>query len=162
MKYKIVKPDYDGRMFTHHVVLPDGYYRIFNLTRHNHENLESLIRKGYEVDEYTGPLAAGLYEEDSELRVDPYSVLQHASPATSGMPVRYIDQEAPDDSETLGLRPRQFRQQKRQRMSPEQERGNRIDDLRNTLAAMKVGYRANDSRAVLEAKLQKAIAKGDQ
>lgn len=161
MKYRIVKPDYDGRFFTHHVVLPDGYYRIFNLTRHNHDNLESLIRRGYEIEEYTGPLAGGLYEEGTDMRVDPASVMQKASPAFAGSPISYLDQEAPDDSETLGIRPREFRQVRRQRLTDEQVRGNKTQDLRDSLSALKVGYRASDSASALEAKLQKALAKAN-
>ena len=67
-------------------------------------------------------------------------------------------QDAADDSETLGLRPRDFRRDKRLRRSPQEERGNRIDDIRDALSAMKVSYKATDSRAALEAKLQKATA----
>ena len=159
MKYRITKPDYDGRLFTHHVILPDGYYRIFSLTRHNHDNLESLIRKGYEVEEYRGELAGGLYEEDTDQRVDPISVMEHLAVNNQGRAVRYLDQDAPDDSETLGLRPKHFRQAKRGRLTAEQERKNSVEDLRNSLAAMKIGYRASDSRDALEAKLQRAMAK---
>ena len=159
MKYMVTKPDYDGRLFTHHVVLPDGYYRIFSLTRHNHENLESLIRRGYSVEEYRGTLAGGLYEEDTDQRVDPTSVLEANALNNQGRTVRYIDQEAPDDSETLGLRPKHYRQAKRGRLTAEQERRNTVQDLRDTLAALKIGYKANDSRDALEAKLQRAMAK---
>ena len=157
MKYKITKPDYDGRMFTHHLVMPDGYYRIFSLTRNNHANLESQINRGYLVEEYRGELAAGLYEEDTDLRVDPMSVMEAMGIGGHGT-VRYLSQDDADDSETLGLRPRDFRRDKRLRRSPQEERGNRIDDIRDALSAMKVSYKATDSRAALEAKLQKATA----
>jgi hypothetical protein len=161
MKYKITKPDFDGRLFTHHVVLPDGYYRIFSLTRHNHENLESLIRKGYEVEEYRGDLAGGLYDESTDERVDPQSVMEHLAVNNQGRQVRYLDQDAPDDSETLGLRPKHFRQAKRGRLTEQQERHNHVQDLRDSLAAMKVKYRADDSREALEAKLQKAVSRAN-
>jgi hypothetical protein len=159
MKYMVTKPDYDGRLFTHHVVLPDGYYRVFSLTRHNHDNLESLIRRGYNVEEYRGSLAGGLYEEDTDQRVDPHSVMESMAVNNQGRTVRYLDQEAPDDSETLGLRPKHFRQDRRGRVTAEQERKNSVQDLRDSLAAMKIGYKANDSRDALEAKLQRAMAK---
>jgi hypothetical protein len=159
MKYKITKPDYDGRLFTHHVVLPDGYYRIFSLTRNNHDNLDSLINKGYDIEEYRGDLAGGLYEEATDKRVDPMSVMEAMAVNNQGRQVRYLEQDAPDDSETLGLRPRHFRQAKRGRLTADEERRNSVQDLRDALSAMKVGYRANDSRDALEAKLQRATAK---
>ncbi|MCU0810614.1 MAG: hypothetical protein MUE59_06190 [Thiobacillaceae bacterium] len=159
MKYKITKAEFDGRLFTHHVYFPDGYYRIYSLTRTNHANLESLIARGYEVEEYDGPLAAGLYDEETDKRVDPLSVLRVASPSSPDTAVVELPQDAPDDCATLGIRPREMRAQKRRRISPQEARQNSVDDLRNTLSALKVGYRVSDSRDALEAKLQRAMAK---
>ena len=77
MKYRISKPAYDSRAFTHGLVLPDGFSRVVELTRHNGDILVSMERRGYlveELDEKDKTLT-GLYFEGSGDRVTDASAL---------------------------------------------------------------------------------------
>jgi len=71
MKYRISKIAPDSRVSTCGVVLPDGCYRILDMTRWNGRNLEVLAKVGYIVEELAEAdrTPSGLYSEETGLRI---------------------------------------------------------------------------------------------
>ena len=131
MKYKVVKTDYDGRIFTHGVIMPDGFYRVISLTRKNFKNLQSLSDRGYMLTELPDDdgTVCGLYEEGSDRLVDPQSAFYFAAPRLPGdateYKVKYIQQKDyktyKDDLQWLGMSKADKRKLKREsRMSKAQ------------------------------------------
>ena len=131
MKYKIEKADYDGRVFTHGIVFPDGFYRVISLTRKNYRHLQTLENRGYMLTELpdNDGTVCGLYEEGSDRLVDPQSAFFAAAPPLPGdtteHKVKYIPQKDyktyKDDLQQLGMSKAEKRQIKREsRMSKAQ------------------------------------------
>lgn len=76
MKYRLYKSRYDRRIMTHGIILPDGFFRIFEMTRHNGRHIESMIARGYTVEEEeTDTAPCGIYDEETGERVTDASVL---------------------------------------------------------------------------------------
>jgi hypothetical protein len=102
MRYVVTKPEFDNRSVTHGVILPDGYYRIIELTRSNGVNIESLANRGYDVDEYEGDLPPGLYGEADDVRYTDESVIE-ALGMNDGTPPKRAPADYEDPTRTLGL-----------------------------------------------------------
>lgn len=75
MKYRVFKPNYDHRLFLHGVNLPDGFFRVFELTEHNGVHVESLMKR-YEVIEEPEDLPCGIYDVATSRRVTDESLLK--------------------------------------------------------------------------------------
>ena len=104
MKYIVYKTKPDNMFHTHGVLLPDGYYRVFEMTRWNGRNVESLQNRGYVIEEETQGLKCGLYDEITNRRCDETSVTGSLD-ATSGVSVKHLPDDAPefDPCATLGM-----------------------------------------------------------
>lgn len=77
MKYRIEKPEDDARAFSHGIVLPDGFYRVVELTRYNGKALEGMESRGYLVTELEDEdkTVPGLYYAATGQRVTDESAL---------------------------------------------------------------------------------------
>lgn len=104
MKYIAYKPQGDSLFFCHGIFLPDGYFRVFEMTRWNGKNVESMQNRGYQIEEEEEGRKCGLYHEASGKRVDEASVVG-ALDLRSGVQVRFLDDDAPEEDPlaTLGM-----------------------------------------------------------
>lgn len=106
MKFRLYKPEYNGTVVLAGVFLPDGFNRVFRLTRENAQNIEWQQDRGYEVEEVEDSVPCGLYEDATGRRVDEASVEVAVKPmAPDGAAIRYLADDAPeyDPLETLGV-----------------------------------------------------------
>jgi hypothetical protein len=110
MRYIVFKERPDSLFHCDGVFLPDGYYRVFELTKYNAGKIESLERRGYVLQEETDGRKCGLYDEDTGQRVDEDSVRGALDPGT-GMAIKYLADDAPevDPMATMGMPPELFR-----------------------------------------------------
>lgn len=97
MPYKISKPQPDRRINTCGFLLPDGFYRVEEMTFDNTEHFES-IKKRYRVEEIKDA-ATGLYYEATDERVDEDSV--RAWVAHDGPLLRFDGTEIGTEAPTL-------------------------------------------------------------
>ena len=107
MKYRLYKPSYDGSPFMCRVFLPDGFNRVFELTRWNHPFIEMLTEHhGYALEEVGGEVKCGLYEDASGRRCDERSVETIVKPlAPPNAHIVYLPDDAPefDPVATVGV-----------------------------------------------------------
>ena len=118
MKYRIDKPADDSRAFMAGIVLPDGFYRIVELTRYNGDNILHMEKLGYLVTEMPedDDHPTGLYEIGTHRRITDDSALAHAdmrvqgqlaeAPATYVDPASYLGMPPDKKAAKLGRKPR--------------------------------------------------------
>jgi hypothetical protein len=95
MRYLITKPVPDQRSVVAGVVMPDGFYRIMDMTRENAHVFEWLNNRGWDTEEYEGDLPSGIYLEADDVRYTTESVMG-TTDVGSGVslqkaPVAYVD-----------------------------------------------------------------------
>ena len=78
MFYRISKAYDDQCAMSHGYVMPDGYYRIVEVTLHNAEVLRAVASRGWRVEDYTGEQVSGLYRESDDMLVDQWSALERS------------------------------------------------------------------------------------
>jgi hypothetical protein len=118
MKYRIDKPADDSRAFIAGIVLPDGFFRIIDLTRYNGDNILHMEKEGYQVVELPedDDHLTGLYELGTHRRITDDSALAHAdmrvqgqlaeAPATYVDPASYLGMPPDKKAAKLGRKPR--------------------------------------------------------
>lgn len=113
MKYRLYKPSYDGSAVMCRVFLPDGFNRVFTLSRFNHPFIEMLIdHHGYAVEEVDDGVKCGLYEDATDRRCDEKSVEALVKPfAPPDAHVEYLADDAPeiDPLATVGIPKEQWK-----------------------------------------------------
>jgi hypothetical protein len=164
MRFRLYKPLYDGSAVMCRVFLPDGFNRVFDLTKHNHPFIEMLVDKhGYGLEEVSDDIKRGIYEDATGRRCDEKSVEVVVKPlAPPGAEIRYLADDAPefDPLETVGIPKSQWRRGYRPMGagSPVQApRGNTKEDLSFALKAMGLKVDARESAATLQRRLQSAM-----
>jgi hypothetical protein len=162
MRYRLYKPVYDGSPVMCRVFLPDGFNRVFDLTKHNHPFIEMLIDKhGYGLEEVGPEVKRGLYEDATGRRCDEKSVEVLVKPlAPLDAAIRYLDDDAPefDPLETVGIPKDQWRRGYRPvGQGQGAPRGNTKEDLAFALKAMGLKADMRESAATLQKRLQTAM-----
>lgn len=167
MKYKISKQADDGRVVTAGIVLPDGFYRIFTLTRDNHAFLERVAERGYLVEEIDSDDKRGIYTEYDNQRCDDKSVYDAFCVRGGGMnSVKFLQESDPEEDATqkLGLSKSELRRlgghaaPRRRESTTKVREGNTVSDLRKSLGAMGVNIPAGAKKQDMEHLLETAIA----
>lgn len=104
MKYRLYKPRYDSRLMTAGVVFPDGFYRIFEMTRWNGRGVDALLNRGYAIEEDDSELPCGIYDELTNERVTDASVIA-AIDNGGRQALQFIRKDDPydDPMTTLGM-----------------------------------------------------------
>lgn len=160
-KYLIRKDDYDGRVYTHGVLLPDGYFRVMNLNLNNRRHLESMVKRGYSVSEEK-QMRAGLYEEGTGKRCDEASVAIVSAPfPPNGAKVKYIENssDVEDSCDSLGLDPRELRAKARMRTGIQPKKPSPAahrNEMMQTLKAAGFKVSTTDKVGDLEQKMREA------
>lgn len=110
MKYRLYKPRYDGRLMTRGLVFPDGFFRIFEMTRWNGTHIDALLARGYVVEEEDSDLPCGIYDEETSERVTDASVVA-AIDSGGRQALQFIrkDDKYDDPMATLGMPKSQFK-----------------------------------------------------
>lgn len=169
MKYKLYKAVDDGRLYTASIVLPDGFYRIMQLTRDNHKNLETAVaQRGYIVEELpdNDKRKCGIYSEWDDKRCTEASVKSAFEVHGGGMDrVEFLADKDPvdDATERLGWSKARIRESKgirgaRRRGGQEVRTGNTVEDLSKALGAMGIGFERGTNKQDMERLLEQAIA----
>ncbi len=93
MNYLIKKGRNDTRNNTCGVYLPDGFFRVINLTLQNRHRIEGVRDYGYGL--FETDMAPGLYEEQTNLPVEEGSVVIARAPENigKGIEIRYLNDE---------------------------------------------------------------------
>ena len=146
MKVRIAKRQDDGRSFTYGVVLPDGFYRVMELSRFNGDIIAGFEQRGYEVtemDDEDGTLP-GLYFAEADQRVEDNSALA------------YVDPEAPD-RRLIPRKAEEMDQAKWIGMPKDERRRRKIGQTpRGSVAHEEIGARI--AKSSLQAQIEEAAA----
>ena len=164
MRFRLYKPIYDGSAVMCRVFLPDGFNRVFDLTKYNHQYIEMLVEHhGYELEEVSDDVKRGLYEDSTGRRCDEKSVEVLVKPlAPPDAAIRYLADDAPelDPLETVGIPKSEWRRGYRPLGAgapARPPRGNTKEDLSFALKAMGLKVDARESAATLQKRLQSAM-----
>jgi hypothetical protein len=84
------------------IVLPDGYFRILDMTRENAHIFEWLENRDYIVEEYVGDQPDGLYREDDGKRYTTESVMA-ACDLTANQVAKLAAPTYVDPAKSVGL-----------------------------------------------------------
>lgn len=138
MKYIVYKTKPDNLFYTHGILLPDGYFRVFEMTRYNGKNVESLQNRGYVIEEETDGRKCGLYDEMTLMRMDEDSVIASLDPVMR-VEARALPDDAPevDPCATLGMPDAMFKRG----FQPPQRQTTR-DDVRMATQELQMRARA--------------------
>lgn len=146
MKYKVQKREFDGRVWTHGILIPDGFYRVMQMTRHNHRNILSMEARGYMVTECDDDESlCGIYEENSDRRCTDESVYKVMGAKPNGInadaKLVYVTKgmNYVDPTLTLGRRARDIREEARLKKIGQEAKQSRESGLREAAAVMGLG-----------------------